>query len=256
MKKTVLWAICLFALAACRKDKMHLSTDKDLLDDASITSTICMESPGNPSNPYDSLGINHNKIMDSVLTYVMRTGDTSCHGKRHQVILYFRQHYHMDISGKLEKTHQLIRHNHPNNFNGPIAAKAFSSLGISYIDGIRNILGTATEHSSYPTFKKLIMDLEEKIIGDDKLSRKEQTGLLVMSSITRHSFWYWYNSYNEAPERKLQAKGFLKSIIKAIASAQWDMFGAIYSIIEFESKEQVLADAAWPGQLKIGYEFI
>lgn len=40
------------------------------------------DSPRNPTNPYDSIGILHNILLNTVWSYVQRTGDTSKTGKK------------------------------------------------------------------------------------------------------------------------------------------------------------------------------
>lgn len=221
MKKQFVAAALLLLNFSCKKNLVNTSVNGQ--KSAAITIDALT---ANNANPYDSIGIRHNIVLDSVWNYVQRTKDTTASGKRNYIISYFK-HYLPQQAAQAER---VLINGSQTALPGlaPILeGKNITRQTKSLLDNLITDINQMQSMNDYPMLLQNIRKLEATAM-EGSIPKDEQAIVLQASAVARYSSVFWHDKIQHNP---LPAPdGFLKSILHYIVAVQADTLGAIYGI--------------------------
>ncbi len=233
-------------LAACNKENqpaIHQQSPPQMKL-ARINASVS-EQAANPSNPYDSIGSIHNKVLQKVCDYVDETGDTSISGRREQVNNYFKNRYGEDISKKLLEMESRSKKDFPGGMIKAVPQNMFSTVVESYLNRIINAVRSVKTMDGYQAFKATVVSIEKEVPADKRLSKAEQQKMFLAASIARYSVSFWMGKAAIKPEdQTLSTMGFFGNVWRAINVGLSDVSGAVSGMGYSESIREILEDAS------------
>jgi hypothetical protein len=232
-------------LAACNKEgkvKSNVATVKET--NRFALNSAPNDRAANPSNPYDSIGVIHNQVVDVTCTYIQKTGDKAIISIRNQVAGFFKARYGSDISHQLIDTYGRFTKKFPNR-QFTIAPKGiFSVAAESYLNRVLGTIQSVKDASGYDTFKSAIVSIENLVIQDKNISANEQQHILMVSAVARYSMSYWLREVNTGSGES-DPMGFFHNVWKAINVAAADTCGAIDGMVHLDSPREILEEASF-----------
>lgn len=199
----------------------------------------------NIKNPFDSIGIWHNVILDSLHTYTLKTSDTTKGGIRKYIAGFAKRHWNIELStsSKLllplwDKENRdykkLLLHERLSDTGQMLQQELFRA-----IDSIKSI-------EYFDRFQNKIEDIEKRVLANKGLSEKEHNLLLVMTAVARHSAYYWEDKFGNIPDEIFarKKKGLFKKILKCISTVGADVTSAGFYYLENRPIPDIISDAA------------
>lgn len=205
---------------------------------AEITEATTASFPGNPANPYDSIGAWHNEMLDYIHQHQTGTEVVDEQEISRLIGEFALQRWaYADIQIAIPVT----------SWNEEEGIEALqqelvlrSGLSEDGSEQLRLLLETITSHSlqangfSYPALKDNITGLEQQWVDTPSLPMWDTSLLLMAASVARHSAHYWSNdgtlpTIEPTPSGEGQPTGKLlfKKIVRFIAVVQFDATGFI-----------------------------
>ncbi len=248
MKKmiTTLAASLIVLLAACTKDAPSANVAKpQMVGAASLQQMAITDSIHNPLNPYDSIGLIHNQVLQVTWDYLQKSGDTTSNGKRKQVIQFFGKRYGRNITIPLSQMEHLYHQDYPSGIQKVSPQGIISPLLAGYLNQIVAMVKAIHQLSGYKVFKSSIVSLEQNIITDKQLTPLQKEKILMVSSIARYSIAFWMDKANRiGGHQDAATEGFFHWLLQAINCGLTDVGAAASGIGHFESPREVLEDAS------------
>lgn len=153
--------------------------------------------PANPDNVWDSVGIYHNQALDYVMQEASGQPKTiSIYvGYSNQFITHIFSNRVPDISSKLFSASSVekLLSDTSTFFNYTIDNSRYSQNVKDYFKKIILIIKDTTNDKSvdYCYIKEEIVQLEDSVLNDSNLSQNEKDEILRVASVARYSFYYW-----------------------------------------------------------------
>lgn len=160
--------------------------------------------PDNPANPFDSAGVWHNIILDSVKAFL----DTPGYKEYSQVTLYIYKfsQIHLQIHPQdLSHLSAKILADTTNYFTNVIASGPLPRTTKNYVLSLLEILRRADGDASFHDIKEHILEFENSVICNVQLASGDRQIILQASSIARYSAYHWLRIYNSIPAEQAQA---------------------------------------------------
>lgn len=245
MKRHILnLAAVIVMFAACKNEKQAVPVTTQPVSMAVLVSRISRPDPAsNPSNPLDSIGAIHNKVLEVTWDYVQATGDTNLIGRRNQVIRYFRQCYGIETGTRLLQAEALFKKDYPAGQMFVPKNRVAPSVE-NYMNQIIVKIHEMTDASAYPAFKTGMVSMEKIILTDRSLTVIQQQQVLAVASIARYSVSYWLEKSNTIPPNDSLDKGLHHNFIISLGCSLVDVFGGINGATYGDSIREILEDAS------------
>lgn len=210
----------------------------------SLAATLIIEPvlspvPGNPGNPYDSIGAWHNEILDYIRKHRTGTGVVDEQEISSLIGAFALQRWGsedmmVEIPVTTWNEHEGIE---------ALQQKIVQESGLSGqgSEQLRLLLESISNHSlqdgqfSYSGLKNSIMGLEQQWMEDPSLPVWDTSRLLMAASVARHSAFYWSDNGTTIPQidpwdlgnTHPEGRLLFKNVVRFIATVQWDMGGFI-----------------------------
>jgi hypothetical protein len=160
--------------------------------------------PLNSSNPWDDVGIYHNEALEYVKEQagsVANLAEYVGYSNTYVVNTFGEQMSMEELETLLPSPDQVesILADEPNWYSNVIESSSYSAaVKEKFSNLIALIIDTdGYEDADYCTVKGQIVDFEEQILADETLSTEEKDQVLRVSSVARHSLYFWYMQYLE-----------------------------------------------------------
>jgi len=243
-KITLLAAGIIVMLAACKKENAT-NTEGILTVPTSALSMSATQAvlPGNPQNPYDSVGMIHNQVLQKVCSYVNQRKDTTSGGIRKQVSAFFQQRYGTSINTQLIRADQHFLITFPARQVNVIPDK---NAPANYCNQILAAINQLKEDSSYQVFYRKIVSIESNVLHDKTLTPEQAQQVLTVASIARYSIAFWMT---KAASNDNDTMGFFRKIWQVINSGLADAGGAIDGIFSGSTIGESLEEASFESAL-------
>ncbi|WP_029274572.1 hypothetical protein [Pedobacter borealis] len=243
MNRIYVLALLVIVATACNKE----ASVEQRLQSAPVISGLTIRgagigSPYNPNNPADSIGIIHNLALNYVYNKMLNKGDTSRMAKRNYILDFFRNRY-----GQINPEQFLEKDESYKPFKsipiGELTARFKCSPGMGkYINRIINDCYLVKKPRDYMEYFKRMAALEDELmLPDSSVTDEEKQRLLHLTSITRHSMWFWMNAVSK--EQGETAQG-LRKFIRALLGLQADQHYAITALLTFQEYRNLAEYAA------------
>lgn len=180
-------------LVSCDKNE-----NETIVGHEQYSATKGVFNPANPANPYDYMGVDHNyyidKCMPDVYSYIMNYGG-------------------IDVSQAITISNQILAQNgFDTNGIRTIAMKIETSADSNFMpfimssfpnQKIRNCISKLVsdilqmaqdENYDYEDIHKFILARETKYATSGEYSNEELGYIYPVTSVMRHSMYYWYNN--------------------------------------------------------------
>lgn len=178
--------------------------------------------PENPKNPYDRAGAIHNKVLDTLIKYVIRTRDTTRAGKHAFLKNYFDKHYGAPIvltnSGQLENAIFT-------DYKSVLFSQKSSQRSKELLGFMVGILESVKQIDDYPNYKKQFVALEQ-LISSEKFPGNEKEMLLSTAALFRHSGYFWMDFFQN--NEKVESWGLLRKLAGMITGVAADATSWFY----------------------------
>jgi len=247
---TLIWLLAIIGLSACNKNKQDENVPEKLRPHLSTTligrSQNFSLDPNNKANPYDSVGLLHNIILDSLRKYVLQFDDTSRGGKtaylnsflKRTRVIDFRPSYYPELEQKICTDYKSVL------LNGSFTAQTKATLE-RMVDILQNVEST----NEFESYARKIKTIEKEIV-EGNLEAKEKKYLLTVSSVLRHSGYYWMEQFeNENVTQKIEIFGFLRKIGGLIAGIGADATTAGWHYLKNSPYDVLVGDSAWMSEI-------
>lgn len=170
----------------------------------------------NAANVYDSTGIIHNLLLDSAISFTQRekSRDPSL------LLDYLHEVYPTycpkDAKDYFQKIDPAMLPRLYDDGQSVVRSLPFSAIEKDYLELILNTI-KGNEDSSFAAYKDKISSIETKLLKEERLKEDSKRMLLSMTSIARHSGYYWLNS-ERFSNRTIVARGFFRWLLAATNS--------------------------------------
>jgi hypothetical protein len=218
MKTIIISLLAAMVMSACTKNN-NIGANKAAVTNKALDMSANVQ-PANPNNPYDSVGVWHNKIISAVLN---GNRDTSLQKIIGQVadFMYVNLGMKPDLS-LYEATKSAIQAA-PDNYFNLINDSNLSEPAKTYLHDLvtfmKDTANYTTAAATYVNLNTQIVALESKVITDKQLTDNDRKSVLEVTSIGRYSLYYWFNT----PQPEYSLKG----IIRIIAAVMGDIGGGL-----------------------------
>lgn len=220
---------CAIIFAACKKQRETTAEPGVQIVQPQSLGAFATEgkaistTPSNPKNPYDFIGEGHNAILQYVDS---RGGVTSLNDD--QIAVVISEFTSKNYGSALPKDAVLSTRKNIEQFlarfqnSGMVVLNANGSASYKgYLDTlIKKLTGPIESKVSAQPFIKAVIELENQILADKKLSAEERTSILSATSVARHSSLYWEQLNPPATNAK-------NKIIRWLFTVACDIEGAI-----------------------------
>lgn len=224
MKTIFLFVAILFCFSCSKSLQQDLALSSTAREKPqAINGQKASPDPSNPKNPYDHMGITHNKIIWALLRVVHGTGDTSRQFRRSFVINYGKRLHGIDARNAIEKVEKKLR-NCNYDLENLLKNENISSDCRQDIIGLSTILKKLSTGYSYESVRDEIIDLEGKI-ASKPYSQKERMVFFIAASIARHSAYIW-NPVTAMPQRFFLIDWGV-AVLEYFANAHTDFLAAV-----------------------------
>lgn len=222
MKTPLLFLAVLYCIS-CRKPN-SADLDAHLVKSRATDIQAANISPClNAKNPYESVGLNHNKIIWRLLEKIHEKKDTSRAFRKLFIIDLGKKTYGIDASKAIGAMDNKLK---SCNYD---LRKLLAGTGITTecaqdLIRIEAILKTLKAGNSYERFYKQIVDLESSI-ATKPYTEKEKKVLFIAASIARHSAYIW-NPVVAMPQRFFLIDWGV-AVVEYFANAHTDFLAAV-----------------------------
>lgn len=194
-------------------------------------------SPANSKNSYDNVGRLHNIILEEFLSKFAGKGltveqicsETEKIANNNQEFLSLKDENYKPIDVAMIKN---ASGDFKNNFKTVIDNSKLSAEGklraqelIDYIFSV----GFNTQYTRYSDFYNYVVNYENKIMSNSKLTAEDKAAILSGSSTARYSIYFWDKRFGGSNQAGLTAKrGFWGSVIVGTC----DVVGVVVGYLE------------------------
>lgn len=237
MKQQIVIAVMLLLSISCRK---NLTVPSQTRISNAPSATGLNATAVSVGNPFDSIGVRHNILLDSVWNYVQRTEDTSAAGKKNFIVGYFKQCRPDDAATAIA-----VINNGPqtaiSGLKEILAGKNITQQTSSLLYNLMETIDTTASMSDFAALIQKIKMLEAKAMAASIPSNEQQI-VLQATAVAKYSASFWHDKVTNFPAPARSIKG----IIRFIASVHADTLGAIYGTFEGDSEgEAEYQSALW-----------
>jgi hypothetical protein len=240
MKKLILMTAVSGILLSCNQQQPILQPVVPQYSNGELNKRVKIKIAENPNNPFDSIGIWHNSILDSLRSYEHQTGDTTRSGHNRYLEQFAKKYRHTNIKlSRLPVFESAIR----KDFKKVLLSQPLSESAKKMLMRLVGVLENIQSTNSFNEYKQKIENQEIKIIASP-LPKMEKGLLLVTASMLRHSGYYWMNVFNELPENNTRKNGFLRKLLGAISSVGADVTTAAYHYAKNTRPDGIILEAS------------
>jgi hypothetical protein len=213
MKKQFI-AIALVLLSVSCKKVSNRTLEKTQIVDQSLAERQLNypNQPGNPLNPYDSIGYWHNAILEHIHSQLAVTAHYDAESIGNAIACFPGTRINPSVIQQLPGMLAAAETDRLDVFKGRIARSPYTSCARNYLTMIVATIEDTTIASDLNLLKNRIMIIENKADTDFSLPANEKKIVLECASIARYSSWYW-----PLPPTETSGKLSFKNIIKWIA---------------------------------------
>jgi hypothetical protein len=229
--KRLFFFISVFALSltyfACSKQNSEEVITPDNIKQAVHSQNEAVK-PDNFDNIWDTVGFLHNQA----LFYVKAHATASTPALERIVI---GEHYVSELLGVQEITfvsnEDVLRvlADSASGYKNTIHTSSFSEQGKIKVEELFSLLYNiaAASHDSYTSIKEPILAFENEVLLSN-LSKTDKDGILKLTSIARHSLYFWYQEYKTKENNGSSTqRGLWKWLAVGIADVAGGIAGAI-----------------------------
>lgn len=231
------------SFGACKKSSHPSNVSNPPVSNAiNATFSHQVSVAGNPANPYDSIGILHNIILDSLRNYVVRTNDTSRIGKSAYLNKFLKGYRGINF---MPAYNPELEFNICTNYKSVLLNVPFSAEGKAMLQRIANVLEQIQSTQEFSNYAGQIKAIEQEILAG-RLFPKEKNYLLIVSSVLRHSGYYWMEEFNNGNvSQTMGLFGFLRKVAGVIAAIGADATTAGYHYFKNSPYDHLVVESAW-----------
>ncbi|MBS1525302.1 MAG: hypothetical protein JST19_06625 [Bacteroidetes bacterium] len=173
-------------------------------------------------NPYDSVGIWHNRVLDRVLPQIHSVQDTNL--KFISSLVATCNYSPLKINpNTLNQNVKVAIKDASQNYMQLIERGPLSAIARQYLHRLLSVIEDTSIYpniqAAYSVLKNNIERLQSQVLTDEHLNANDKRAVLEIISVANHSLDYWFHSGTEALS--------LKKIIRTIATVTGDIGGAI-----------------------------
>lgn len=204
--------------------------------------------PDNKTNPYDSIGYWHNRVLEAVHDFILEKRDTTSSGIQAFIADYFRENRQQEVLKDLKIIPENLPKTIINDYKKVVFGQPLAPVTVAFLQQIFETIRQCG-NTSYRTFKANIVKIEHRILGNNKLSKRDFAMLLSTTSLARYSGFYWEKILDSHGNKPLAAKGggfirFLKRAVAFFCTCTADASGAAYAYLRGRP-DQIIADASY-----------
>lgn len=230
MKKVVfiLCSFAIFSFYSCSKSKTEVIPSK--LNTQS--KKIMEELPSNVNNPHDSIGFHHNESLEYVKLQIQGTNLRNFDILIEKSNEYSKNTFSSnipDIETYLPSSSYISRilADSIYKFKNVIENSDYSVYSQGKLKDFVASLYLIDENKKYSDIKKDIISFENSITVDNNISNLEKDALLRVTSVARHSMFYWIKEYNTVQNIIVKRRPWWKWLVVGIADVAGGISGAI-----------------------------
>lgn len=236
------------ALGSCNKSKYDTveRETSSSLPISMLMSNSQLNIAANPANPYDSIGILHNMFLDSLRRYVSRTKDTTRTGKA-AYLQHVARAYHgisFQPTGNPEQEVNICTDYKSVLLNQQVSVdcKAILHRLVEVLDGVQSA-------NAFNSYANKIKAIELEVLNAGFMQREEHF-LLTVSSVMRHSGYYWMEAFNNGGVAHPMGLGkFLRKIAGLLALIGADATTAGYHYLKNSPYDHLILESAWMSEV-------
>ncbi|MGN6602529.1 MAG: hypothetical protein ACTHK8_08750 [Ginsengibacter sp.] len=214
---------------ACKKDNIRVNeTPEDYNNKIALAkSGTALPTPENPLNAFDSVGYWHNRIVAYVQDCKPVTDTPDVAASTACVLRFYREVWGLELPASLFKTVSQTVDKSNTDIVNLIADCPYDEPVKAVLDSLVQLVKQLSDSNSpYPVIKSTIVDFENGIMQNDRLTPDGRAIALKAASVARYSIYYWINTL-QPPVSSAPFK--FKNIVKWIAAVTSDIGGAIVS---------------------------
>ncbi|MCX2429864.1 hypothetical protein [Pedobacter sp. GR22-10] len=218
LKMSVL-LIVLAILIGCSKEKNQGRQNDPVVGEVNPDPMKNYSSPAaNNRNPYDSVGIAHNKILDSLRNYVAVSNDTTHAGAVKYLQQYFLKYKGVRVYPVIEKATGIAIIQDYHKF---MQQPGFSKEAQKYILEMMTILDGIRDTEHFEAYRDKLITIENSVLIS-RLDVREAKYILATASVLRHSGYYWMKIFSSGIKPKRGILGILRKIAGVITAIAAD----------------------------------
>lgn len=187
-RNMIVLGLLVLSVLACKKiaEKQDEPLPVNRLKSISSTSATFFE------NPFDSIGMAHNKTLEACWNHLQQSGDTSRAGKRKFLVAYFKKTYGRDLN----KTIAACAGMENKSFEEILNQFPMSESGRELLREIINSGKLLTDENSLPEYQLAInkIEVDSQSAG---LVKRESDAILQVAAIARYSSRFWYQKVTD-----------------------------------------------------------
>lgn len=218
MKTSLMMLGVVLTITACKKSSMKEQTINTAANQPDIISTV--QTPANPANPYDSVGLWHNQILDGIqpclASFTQPTLDETS-----GCVIQFAAKANLDLPGESLATIENLVKDQTNNYQTVMSTHNLTPAVRTGLDSLLGIIQRAATVyvMNYTDGKAAIEKYEKEIASNPQLLPDEQRLLLQCASVARYSFYRWKDY---SPSGEVLS---IRNIVKWIGTVTSDVAG-------------------------------
>ncbi|GEM_PF-722888 len=247
-KIKLIFLVTALALGSCDKSNQDFTDSEKSGSQPSpvVMSRHQLSVAANPSNPYDSIGILHNLFLDTLRKYVSQTGDTSRTGKGAYLQQVARAYRGISFqpTDNPESEVNICTDYKSVLLNQPVSVdcKAILHRLVEVLDGVQSA-------NAFNSYANKIKAIELEVMNAGFMQREEQF-LLTVSSVMRHSGYYWMEAFNNGGVAHPMGLGkFLRKIAGLLALIGADATTAGYHYLKNSPYDHLILESAWMSEV-------
>jgi hypothetical protein len=233
IKKIAAFGVALIVIAlgvwACERNNNDPVTPHQSEKFIAMSSSNCLAL--NPSNPFDSVGIMHNFILDSVLPCATIS---DCVASSNSLISSYYGQYLIGFIMPSVESVSLLLGDTSTWFEATVDSLQSSNLVKAYLHELFDIITdtTDTTYVDYCVFKSKIVVFENAVTNNNILTTNEKAQILSASSVARHSGYYWMDEFSEdnnkpGPIYEPMGKKWWKKFLRVLGIVACDVAGGV-----------------------------
>jgi hypothetical protein len=223
-------AVIVVGFTACKKDNSRVKeTPEDYNNKIAVAkSGTALPTPENPLNTFDSVGYWHNRIVAYVQDCKPVTDTPDVAASTACVLRFYREVRSLELPASLFEAVSRTVDRSNTDIVRLIADCPYDEPVKAVLDSLVQLVKQLSDSDSpYPVIKATIMDFENSVMQNDRLTPEDREIALKATSVARFSIYYWISTLQ--PPTPPAAAFKFKNIVKWIAAVTSDIGGIIVS---------------------------
>lgn len=200
-------SVCLLVFNGCSNEDSSGGKTMEVVGQITLTNDALfrtgVDTPENSANPYDQIGVKHNIVIADVMANATSLNTTDDYINYARTVSY--REFGWSASSTPSPTNtQIINviNDVGHNFGNVISNSNFSTIGKQQLTAFINIMITANsnQNANYNDLKSKLVSFEVDLDKNSLISSVEKQNILQVTSVARHSAYYWYNDMLDAKE--------------------------------------------------------